>query len=619
MSDIAKTVTDPDFMGLPMGEQVKVLSTMDQDFAGLPAVEQAKTLRSFRQPSTIRSVFLGFGKGLSDPIQGLKQRGAEWGQSLGLVSPETAQDVQEGISNRENTYRSLVGDSTAAKIGQTAGDITSTAFIPGGLSGSIAKRMATSALGGGVAGYLQPTTEDESPLMNALKVGGLSAVGTGGLGTYEKLKNTFAGRIAKPDEIVAGIRGANQFGEAVDLTRKDIAELSKKYDIFPTYGESTGSSFSKKMEILGERFPSVFGINQYRKGVSEAADSAAYKAVEQYMFNPNAADKMAANRAFASSIYDDLRKIISKVPIQEIQPAETKAIASKLLDRYPDMFGFSQDAKMKNILDQVVRGTEDLKIQDQFGNVTTKPKTFTFDDLWMLREGLGDAIGQARNKISRGDVSAKQVGELRQLFGAVSRDMDNWADSIGQPGIKETFKAANEAYRHYVVKYDIMQRAYDEATVSSGKGSREYFSPQVFANKLRNIVYKDKELKRFTTNELTEMAGLANIMQVVKRSGQYATEQNNGIQALTLGVPLSVGATIGSIAGGGIPGAVAGAGAVALGAGTLRFLTTTKPGKALLMSSSRIDPGSYSMKMLLNTIERNGPRALGFYPSNREN
>jgi hypothetical protein len=211
--DIRAIVADPEFMKLPLSEQAKGLSEIDPDFGTLTASEQVKGIREMRgNPSIFRSFVLGVGKGLSDPIQGLKQRGSELGQSLGLVSPETAEDVQEGISNRENTYRSLVGDSTAAKIGQTAGDIASTAFIPGGLSGSIAKRMATSALGGGVAGYLQPTTEDESPLMNALKVGGLSAVGTGGLGTYEKLKNTFAGRIAKPNEVVAGIRGANQFG-----------------------------------------------------------------------------------------------------------------------------------------------------------------------------------------------------------------------------------------------------------------------------------------------------------------------------------------------------------------------------------------------------------------------
>jgi hypothetical protein len=315
------------------------------------------------------------------------------------------------------------------------------------------------------------------------------------------------------------------------------------------------------------------------------------------------------------------------------------------------MFGFSQDAKMKNILTSIVNDipvTKTVKTNINFSSpadqapaamplirrdpgfsrgsdfvqktedVVYRPKALTFDDMWMLREGLGDAIGQARQKLARGDVNATQVGELRKLFGAVSRDMDNWADSIGQPGISQTFKAANDAYRHYVVKYDIMQRAYDEATVASGKGSREYFSPQVFANKLRNIVYKDKELKRFTPTELSEMAGLANIMQVVQRSGQYAAGYNTGIQALTLGAPLSVGATVGGIAGGGVPGAMVGAGAVALGTSTLRFLTATKAGKALLMSSSHIDPKSYTMKMLINTIERNAPRALGFYPGRNE-
>jgi hypothetical protein len=613
MADLKQVVSDPDFMALPISEQVKGLSELDSDFGGLPPTEQVKGLKEMRtNPSMFKNFVLGFGHGISDPIQGLKQRGAEIGEALGVVSPQEAQTIQDDITKRENIYKSLSGDSTSANIGSTLGNVASTAVIPGGLGGSLLKRILTGAAGGAASGFVQPTAEDESSLNNTLWMGGIGGLGGAMFGGKRKITNAIQGNIMKPDQVVT--KGANALGQAVDLTRQQIADLAKKYDINPTFGESTGSNFSKNLELIGERFPSVFGLAQYRKGVVQAADDAANRFLEQYMVNPSAAVPMQANRRFASSIYDDLKRIISGVPVQEIKPDETKAVATKLLERYPGMFDFSQDAKMKNILTQVVKGTEDLQLMDAAGNVITKPRTFTFDDLWMLREGLGDAIGQARQKMTRGDVNATQVGELRKLFGAVSRDMDNWAGSIGAPGISQTFKAANDAYRHYVVKYDILQRAYDESTVAAGKGDREYFSPQVFSKNLRNIVYKDKELKRFTSNELSEMAGLANIMQIVKRSGQFAGQQNTGIQMLTLGTPLSIGGAIGGAVGGGLGGAALGAGGVAIGAGTLKFLTATKPGKALLMSASHIEPNSYTAKMLINTIERQAPRAIGFYP-----
>ena len=622
MADLKKVVSDPDFMALPISEQVKGLSELDPDFGGLDPSEQVKGLKEMRtSPSMFKNFVLGVGKGLSDPIQGLKQRGAEIGETLGFVSPQEAQNVQESITARDNTFKSLAGDSTSAKLGQVAGDVAGTTLIPGGLGGSLLKRMLTGAAGGAASGFLQPTADDESVLGKTLGLGSAGALGGAIFGGKRKIVNAVRGNIYKPNEVVAGIRGISSLGKVQDLTRQQIADLSKKYDIGTTYGEATGSKFGKSMEIIGERFPGWFGINQFRKRVAEAADTAANNRLMQYMVDPNAPDVMAGNRAFVSSMYEDMKNIISNVPIQAIKPDETKIAAKQFLSRYPDIFNFSQDAKMKGILSEIVSDTKDIvrtsNILSPGGKpyVTVTPRTLTFDEAWLLREGLGDVIGQMRQKIASksGELNKNQLYQANKLFSAVSRDMDNWADSIGQPAIKHSFKAANDAYKHYVVKYDLLQKAYDNAVGVTGKGEREFFSPKVFSNELKKMVYLNKELKTFSPNELTEMAGLANIMQVVKRSGQYAAQQNNGIQTLTLGVPLSVGATAGGIVGGGLPGAALGAVAVGFGAGALRFLTATKPGKALLMAASHIEPDSYTAKMLINTIERQAPRAVGYY------
>ena len=104
---------------------------------------------------------LGVGKGLVDTGRGL-------GQRLSLVS-------QSDIAKARELDNPLM-KSTAAQAGNIAGSILPaipTAFIPG------AQGYAGSTLVGGVLGALQPTTEDDSIVGNAILGGAGGAVGKG--------------------------------------------------------------------------------------------------------------------------------------------------------------------------------------------------------------------------------------------------------------------------------------------------------------------------------------------------------------------------------------------------------------------------------------------------------
>ena len=81
------------------------------------------------------------------------------------------------------------------------------------------------------------------------------------------------------------------------------------------------------------------------------------------------------------------------------------------------------------------------------------------------------------------------------------------------------FRAANNSFKQMSVKFDVIREAYDKAAgTTSGK---EVFSPQAFSTELKKSSQMTRRYKKnvvFSPAEVSEMTGLASIMQVV--SGQ---------------------------------------------------------------------------------------------------
>jgi hypothetical protein len=386
-------------------------------------------------------------------------------------------------------------------------------------------------------------------------------------------------------------------------------------------------------------------MTRFRESQQEDVHNAAKSVIGEYMASPNSSDAMQANRAFSDSIYEQVKDLAAEVPNQAIRPSQTKPVAEALLNRYPDIFKKLQDTKMEGIIKNIAGDVADIrprplgtneKWQEMIGDEPiTKgrtvvsspsrynappentqwfvrggesdldqfrrmykgmtpevpieiprpkpqpiPMTMTFDEAWELRKGLGTKIGQARKLLASGAVDQTEYGQLKALFSAVSSDIDNWASSIGREDISGGLRAANEAYKQYVVRYDVLSRAYDQSIREIG--DQTFFSPAKFSNKLDSIVKKDKYLGTFIPKQKEELSGLANIMQVAKRAGQFHENVPTGNRFLdawlikeavhTAEIPLAWVST---------------------------FLTTTKPGQAIVSRAAKIQAQSPEMANLI--------------------
>jgi hypothetical protein len=435
------------------------------------------------------------------------------------------------------------------------------------------RRAGTAALSGGATGALQPTTKDESAADNAF-IGALFGGGTS-----------------------IGLSGAGKaFNAARGKLPPNMTEaLSKKYGIRTTLGEASGNPIIQKAETWLEGVP-IIGVKGFREKQSQEAEMAAKGFLAKYVVDPNLSTTAAmkeANDAFLDGLYRNVRASGANLPTV---PADaTQAAARQILDRYPTVFESIQDSRIKKILKNIVGDTRDVTTTVKsmgFANPlsTTKKTTpeFGFDDLWTLRKGLGKEIGDARTNTAR--------AELKTLYAAVSGDMDEIFSKSGTDA-GDLFRQANDEFKRLNVKFDVIRGAYDKAMGTTKAG--EMFSPKKFSTDLKNLA-NDPNYKKnvaFSQGEIDEMTGLANIMQVTKRAGQFKENPPTGNR---WGLPMIVAGTsfLSPEA------ALTEAGAAAL----TRFLTTTKAGKNLALAASKVEPESRSMQIIVNMIYNQLPK-----------
>ncbi len=582
--DLQQVFKDPEFHALPIEERRKFMSTADPDFAGLQGPEQDKFLNKIT-PSTVtkpnipteipssgvEKFMAGMGKGFVDIGRGV-------GERVGLVTPQE-------VAESRKVDQPLM-ESTPGKVGHFAGSVLPWMAVPGSAPASLLGRIGVGAAMGAGAGLIQPTTEKESPALNTALGATTGAVLPVGLAGASKVYNA----IKEP------VKGA-------------ISDLSRKFGIPTTLGEVTQNPIVKKVESWLEEIP-IIGLRKYRQKQQVRAEEAAKDFIGQFIHDPNASNVMESNRTYASSLFNDMKQLLPGIDQQKILPSQSRQIASDLLDRYPDIFKKFQDTKMEGLINNIVSSTQGkvTPMATLTGGPSITPKTLTFDEAWTLRQGLGEIIGQARKKIASGEVNETQLSQLKSLFGAVSKDMESWATGIGRTDVKDAFNIANEGYKQFVVRYDKLQRVYDKAIVKVG--NEEFISPQRLAGSLkRDIIDKDKYIKKFTPQQIQEMAGLENIMRIVHRAGQFKENPGTGLR---WGLPIFGGGTIGGAAalGSTLTGAGVVGGIVSLTT-LAKFLTGTEAGKRLVLSASKIEPTSPAFQKIVNEVYSQLPKIAG--------
>ena len=512
---------------------------------------------------TLKNLGVGAVKGLSDVAYGAEQLAGKAGSSLGIPGSEALENraKKQLASNITEFAPTVAASPVASRVGEFIGGAAPFAGpVAGGVTGGALRRAgAAAATGAGIGAIAEPNT----PVSGAIKGAAFGAAGSGLTSAAGKVANAITDNI--PETVTS--------------------KLSKKWNIPTTLAEATTGAPSRT-DIMLERAPGFLGSKGFRAEQQEAARNAAKDFLGNYIADP-ANPTQEGNRAFVSNLYGNVKNLVAQVPPakQTITPSETQKAANDLLGQFSNIFKQFQDTSLEKKITDIAAGSSG---------------PISFDDAWQLRQGLGEMIGQAKRQELSGGINKTASSKIKQLFGAVSKDMDNWAGSIGQPQIAGQFRAANDAYKTFVVKQDILQRAYDK--VIKEVGDKTYFSPQKFATEIGRQVGKNKYTQTFTGPEITEMTGLANILQTVKRAGQYMenppTANRWGPAALGLGME----GTAYQVAG--MTRALKTAGVAAMLTGATRILTTTAIGKRLAMAASRYNPNGRAMSRLVTELYR---------------
>lgn len=631
---------NPDFKSMSKEGQDLVIERYTNQFK--PPVQQEAPKPEQPEPSglsVIDKMRIAAGSGLANAVRGIDQLSLkipdpfsgipEYYRQRRLKELAQATDENRRIMaplKKENPY--LVGGS------EFVGEALPLAPLPGGTGGGLLTRILTGIGGGMAAGALQPTGTRESTVQNTV----LGGVGGGimpvAMAPVSKLVNTIAGKSPK----------------------NVIDTLGKKYNIKTTLGETTDNPISKRTETWLEQLP-VIGIKGFREKQEQQAQEAATKHFMQYVVDPSTTNTAAmkdANDRFINAMYDKVKS--SAQGLKKTSAPKTQEVSTELLTRYPETFQNIQDNKTKKILAGVsadvskkdievvtVKGSgripslvkpekattgggyyiressnrlyggnnpqwyssqaEAQKVSDAINKrlidktsqttseSITVPKKFSFDDLWELRKGVGQEIRDARTDTAR--------GQLKRLYSAISDDIDSQL-SQGNSTAMQDFKAANEAFKKYSVKFDVLREAYDKAAGTIGAG--EEFSPKKYSTALKNLANDPNYKKhvKWSQREIDEMTGLANILQVVKRASQINENPPTGNRWGLLSAATGVGT--GGLIAGGVPGLIAAMGITGSSALVTRFLTTTATGKALARSASKFEPNSPQMKRLMDTV-----------------
>jgi hypothetical protein len=530
-----------------------------------PAPQRNELVESMSLPE---KMLVSLGKGMSDIPNGIAQ----------IFGLKSAEDIAEERRLFEPVRQS---GGIPAKVSEMVGEALPTIAIPGGVSGNILKRVGTATLAGGSIGAMLPIAPGESRAKNTLVGGVLGGGTTGALGVAGKILNLF---------------------------KKSPATLGQAHGIRTTLGEDLDNNILKHAESQLEQIP-IIGLQGFRKKQQAEAEQAAKNFFGQYVVNPTletTAAMKSSNDAYINGLYDSVRHLGSTLP--SIHPANVKQRTSELLQQYPSIFESIQDGQVKKILKNIAGDVKDTTVNTGVLNAQGQPINRTqqamtnFDDMWMLRKGLGQEKRDAPTD------TAKWV--YQQLYDAVNEDMNTMFNVPGSIVGKE-FKKANDAFIQYDIKFDVLRQAYDKAMGTTKAG--EMFSPKKFSTELKNLA-NDPQYKKnikWAPDEVQEMTGLANILQVVKRAGQFAENPPTGLRYGLLSTLTGMGAA-GGMAGGvaGGVGAVAGAGTIA---GVTTFLTTTQAGKKIARSASKIEPRSYQMKILMDQIYNQLPKAINIW------
>lgn len=211
-----------------------------------------------------QQALIALGAGMTSTFQEAKKLGLKAMEGLGQVEAGTTQAYSDQINaEREEFAQTPIGQSTQGKIFQTIGEVVPTFVVPGGITGSLARRMSLGALAGGASGFLAPTSSRD--VFNAERVNNL-LVGTVLGGALPGVAAAARGGYRSAKEFAQGFTKAGAKKAVTDfVSQADVAVptgAARRLGTFLTPGEA-----SKLDDVIAQEKT----IQLTREGLSDLA------------------------------------------------------------------------------------------------------------------------------------------------------------------------------------------------------------------------------------------------------------------------------------------------------------------------------------------------------------
>lgn len=249
----------------------------------------------------------GYGRGVTELGQGIKQLGLHAGEKIGLVDPQTVADYDRHVADEAALWHGDLGDSWSGKIGNFTGQMVTTAPVgAAGIigRGSLAARGILPSAGmsagqGAVAGALQPVESGDPGTFWSDKGVQTTVGGAFGAGTNLGLRGAGG--------LIERLMPSNIPKQAQNASARLMNRINKK---------ANASDFAAE----GERLAQATGVGLTPAQVSGSkAGNMLENAARQSFHSRDLAFQGDAARI--QQLADHFDNVIARVSSQEVSPA----------------------------------------------------------------------------------------------------------------------------------------------------------------------------------------------------------------------------------------------------------------------------------------------------------
>lgn len=460
--------------------------------------------------STAEKIAAGAGKSLVDIGRGLRQLGAEAGERIGIVSPQTAARLRQEEDERRLLDAPLMA-TTPGKVGYVGGAVATLpvggsilrgAGAAGQAAGLTRAGQATQAAGsalmvprgfrqaaatGGVMGATQPVATDESRAGNV-------AIGAGA-GLAGEAVGRGLGRLVRP------VRPQLTQAEA-----RTAAE-AKRLGVPLTIGQATGSKPLQVAESVLESHPITSGKQQAAKQTQRNAYNAAVARTIGQEAEEITPEVMNTAR---ETIGNEFNRLASSVdaPVDDTFFTRLAGVERDLTDNIPIK---DQSPRLRALINEAVDLIDSGRMDGRFFQETRS------------------ALGKLAKNIAN-DPNRQYKGELLDTIDNFTSLIDDYAGQSMQAGDREAWRQARLQWRNLKT----IEKAVD---TTSGNVSPAKLATATKKANQSGYMYGRGESDLDALGRI----GSAFIKDQIPDSGTAGRQMAERVMTLGGGVPLGIG------------------------------------------------------------------------------